>query len=157
MKSFVVLKPNYRDHGERSAKIISDHWRVLGFLVPTFWLIYYRLWFHLAAWVALSIGILMLPMAWAFSAYILTALARYWIALEGPGWYIAKLERNGWTIHQVIEAANQDDAEWMFAHSANADYATDETAPMPKKPIKRPPPQRLETFGLLDMSGPQKA
>lgn len=157
MKNYAVLKPKYIEQPERSAKLVSDHWRVLAFLVPTLWLIYYRLWLHLAAWMALSIGILLLPIAWALTAYMLMGLARYWIALEGPSWYIAKLERNGWYFDGVIEASDDQDAEWVFAHSQNADYAAGELVKAPKNPIKKMPLKPQGSFDLLDMSGAQKA
>ena len=57
MKIYLALTPQYQENAERSAKIIGDHWRVLGFVLPTFWLIYYRLWLPLTAWVALSLSI----------------------------------------------------------------------------------------------------
>ena len=157
MKSYAVLKPKYTEHAERSAKLVSDHWRVLAFLVPTFWLIYYRLWLQLTAWLALSIGIFLLPIAWAVSAYLLAGLARYWIALEGPRWYIAKLERNGWQMDGVIEATDNEHAEWLFAQSHNADYAAGEMVRTPQNPTKVRPVKPQASFDLMDISGSQKA
>ena len=58
---------------------------------------------------------------------------RYWIALEGPRWYISKLERNGWEINRVIEATDQEHAEWLFAQSHNKDYAVSEAVKNAKK------------------------
>ena len=97
--------------------VLRDGWTWLAFIVPLFWLLWYRLWF--AAFMVLAAMIAIALVAQSPQGMTLglpfNLLLGVFVALEGQNLRIGKARRLGYAICDVIQAASRTDAELRLA------------------------------------------
>ncbi|EFM57892.1 DUF2628 domain-containing protein [Brucella inopinata] len=157
MAQFVVLEPTGAEAfsgktgaGSPSEKAVFVHngFSILALVFPFVWLLMQRLWFE--AFAVLGITIL-LGLAGTYlgiddAVPLLAILVSLFVALEGVGWKIAKLERQGYVQRAVIEAADLDEAEIRYFIGRDGVETASADIPVPQwgQQVPRPAPS---TFG----------
>ncbi len=133
MASYVVLTPPDDPEAPERAEIIRDGFAWLALIIPLLWLLWHRLWFAAALLLLAAVGIVAgmdtLP-TWSPAFFAAAVLLSLYVALEGNGLRIARLERQDWQVETVIEAPNGATAEAIYLSGL------DET---PKRKIPPPP------------------
>ena len=158
MASYVVLTPPDGSDKDERAVLIRDGFSFWALIFQIFWLLWNRLWvaaaiiFFVSA--ALSLATAQLT-SWSGVFTTAAFCVALFIALEGNGWRISKLERQGWAMRGVIEAPNHATAEEIFFSDEEVSAKPRETRPAPQPVFGKQPPERTPShsgpaLGLLD-------
>ncbi|CAD7049531.1 hypothetical protein REJC140_01518 [Pseudorhizobium endolithicum] len=117
MKSYLVLAPpKGADPDPAKAIILADRFSWLALFFPWIWLLTKRLWLAAVAVFLAQIAAVQLTQITGFEvAGILLGFAiNLLVALEGRHFYSESLIRRGWTLEDVVTAADLDTAEQIY-------------------------------------------
>lgn len=133
MNTFIVMAPPEFDDIEGDQRqterleFIPDRFSVLAVLFSFFWLLVHRMWLVLLGYLALSLLIELLALAVSPETMAVVALVvAILLGHEAQALRRWSLERKGWRVIDIVDAANRDDAELRFLHKA-ADQLSPET------------------------------
>ncbi|GAB4539576.1 MAG: hypothetical protein Tsb0019_40050 [Roseibium sp.] len=125
MKTFIVMAPpEFEDvagdpRQTDRLQFVPDRFSVPAFLFSFFWLLVYRMWLVLLAYLAITLVFELLALTVRQEIMGVVALiATLLFALEAQALRRWSLERKGWRVVGIIDAANRDDAELRFLHKA---------------------------------------
>lgn len=137
MASYVILTPTESAPRDESTVLIRDGFAWLGLLVPVLWLAFHRLWIATALVVVAGLALLVVAerTGWNGTAIAIGVLIAFWIGLEGNGWRVAALVSRGWTVRDVIEAADLMEAEMICFPAGEPE---DRTTVPPDRPRAAP-------------------
>lgn len=141
MASYIVLEPTDAvklKAGKQAAGdntvFVRDEFAFFALILPFFWLLVHRLWWH-ALMILLIFGGVFNVLAAYFSAPVLvpvlTLLASLFVALEGRNWYLASLRRKGYEEVALISADDLSDAETLYFYDAVKPAERAEPAALP--------------------------
>ncbi|MCY6383149.1 DUF2628 domain-containing protein [Hoeflea prorocentri] len=158
MASYVVLTPPDGSDKDERAVLIRDGFSFWALIFQIFWLLWNRLWLAAAIIFFVSAALSVATAQWTSWSGVFTVaglLVALFIALEGNGWRILKLQGRGWLMRGVIEAPNHATAEEIFFSSDVGPTGTAERPPAPqpvfgKGPAERTQPVSGPALGLLD-------
>ena len=159
MASYIVLtSPDGTDRDHTLTKVIRDGFSLTAFLVPALWLYAHRLW--IAGSITLVLQIIALQLSgvsgfgWAGLALLITVSMV--VALEGRMHYIRRLEADGWTLSEIVTAANLGDAEAVYFAGLQDAADPAETYPAMPPSSTRPRASEPGLFGFYDPEGGRK-
>lgn len=116
MRSYVVMECDAAKVRGGETVFVPDAFAAIALVVPFFWLLWHRLWFAAAMVALVSIAMTLLEPAAPLSIAAAGVLVGIFVALEGPGWRIAKLSRQGWREAGSVRAASLAEAEIRWFH-----------------------------------------
>lgn len=111
MKSFNVLTRS------NELLLIEEAFSLQALVFQVFWLIYHRLWKHVAIFVSLFLcGILLLNFGIIGTGYLLKMelISSLVIASFAKTWLIQKLQNNNFKLAGIVVAKNLDEAKLKF-------------------------------------------
>ncbi len=150
MASYVILEPPRTEaRGERFL-VVRDGFRFLAFLVPFFWLLWFRMWIEAALVLAavLLLGALGELTGLDRLVTVVSLLLGLFFGLEGANLRIAMLRRRGWREWGVVEAPNRDEAEIRYLTEADGDDVAARSVPPAAAPARpKPGGPALGLFG----------
>jgi len=116
LKSYLVLTPPGADPDHRKTVILADRFSWLALFFPWIWLLTKRLWLPaLAVFLAqIAAGQLTQLPGFAVPGVLIAISINLLVALEGRHFYSESLIRRGWTLQDVITAADLDTAEEIY-------------------------------------------
>ena len=116
MKSYLVLTPPGTDPDHEKTVILADRFSWLALFFPSIWLLTKRLWLAaLAVFLAqVAAGQLMQVSGFAVAGFLAAVSINLLVALEGRHFYSESLIRRGWTLQDVVMAADLDTAEEIY-------------------------------------------
>lgn len=116
MKSYLVLTPPGTDPDHEKTVILADRFSWLALFFPWIWLLTKRLWLAaLAVFLAqVAAGQLMQVSGFAVVGFLAAVSINLLVALEGRHFYSESLIRRGWTLQDVVMAADLDTAEDIY-------------------------------------------
>ncbi|MGB8817537.1 MAG: DUF2628 domain-containing protein [Rhizobiaceae bacterium] len=124
MTRYIVMNERAEASGE-TIRFVRDGFHAFAFVLPVVWLLWNRLWLE-AALAFAAMGIC----AAATNAFIPDALPAMsamfklaiglLVALEGPAWLVADLERQGLVARDVVIGRSLHEAEEIVASKMNA-------------------------------------
>ena len=134
---------------------------VAGFL-PPIWLIWHRLWWGFAIYIAyLTILFLLALTAWKLAAILLTAIPGIYLFLEGHELVRQRYENKGWWQIGVVQGNTEEDAILRYAHKSSIQVSptddTDVSADKRHQYLKNNSDQRNNqpnSIGLFPMDDP---
>ncbi len=129
MASYIVLEPtdavklkpvlpafSGKTGGDHTV-FVRDEFTVFALILPFFWLLAHRLWWH-ALMVALigwgAVNVLGSYVSSGLVVSVLSLLLSVFVALEGRNWYLAKLRYKGYEEVALISASDLRDAEILY-------------------------------------------
>ncbi len=116
MKSFTIyLKESTNPIND--AVYLSENFSYKALFFNLFWLIYHRLWMPAIAFSLMAIGIIELTQAYIISATVSFALFVFiglYIGFNAKDYLRARLEREGYTLVDILVAKSVDEAEFKF-------------------------------------------
>lgn len=115
------------------ARLVPDGFSFWGFLFPLLWLLWHRVWLSFLLILALDLALAaagarldVAPGLVALSGFVVMGL----VGLEGRSWVGRALERRGYRLIEVVEAADPDAAlHHMLANWADVARAADPATP----------------------------
>ena len=119
MARYLVMNDRTVPRGD-GVTFVRDGFRMFAFVLPLVWLLWHRLWLHaalafavmgLAAW---SANVFM-PLAFQGVTGLVNFAIGLAVALEGPAWLAADLERKGHGVQDVVIAGSMREAEEVHA------------------------------------------
>ncbi|MEM7300055.1 MAG: DUF2628 domain-containing protein [Pseudomonadota bacterium] len=112
---FTVHAADTGSEALETAKLVPEATAPWAIIAPPFWLIVHRLWFGLLVYLLVT-AILLVSLLTALGpfAFVLASLPGLYLLLEGNNLRRAKLERRGFPMISVVEAANRRDAEELL-------------------------------------------
>jgi hypothetical protein len=128
MKSFTIYLRESTDP-INDAVYLSENFSYKALFFNLFWLIYHRLWMPAIAFSLMAIGILELTQAFIISPTVSFALFVFiglYIGFNAKDYLRARLEREGYSLVDILVAKSVDEAEFKFisrfmAHQAKLD------------------------------------
>jgi len=126
----VHLPPNMAKAASQDARMIADAPALLALVFPALWLLWHRLWFALIAYLMIAGIVSLIARLLGVDALDgLMLLPGLYLFLEGRQLLRARLERKGWRLAGVVEAANAEEADirWFSGET--------EAAAPPKPPV----------------------
>ena len=131
MPIFVVQARGRDAEALGRARFVSDRFSWSAFILAPLWLLYFRLWLALLAWVAIEVVYVLLiaPHVPALATAAVDVLARIYIGLEGNRLRLNKWARKS-ALTEVIDARDRDEAEAIFfrAHAGKVGAMPDDAA-----------------------------
>lgn len=120
MASYVYLTPPGAAPQDERTLVLRDGFSILTFLVPPVWFAFHRLWFEAGLSLALLVlaGLLSGSSIGEAAGPALSLAVSLFCGLEGRALRIAALERQGFTLDSVVEAANRDEADEIYFSGA---------------------------------------
>ncbi len=162
MATYIVMEPSAEAwrKGEDTA-IVRDGFHWLGFVLPVFWMLWYRLWMEAVVTFVATTLLAAAGRYFGFSgaASLLVLLIALYAGFEGAALRLAALRRRGWSEWGAIEASSLADAELRLG--SEAEPAMETTTPEPRPDLPSPPssgparaaPVRGPALGLFAYPG----
>ena len=118
MTVFTVHAPAPLSDGPEAtdrAVFIAEGFGLAAFLVPPLWALYRRQWLAFGLWLGVSLIIAAIGLGFgAPLAWVLSMGFALWFALSARDFRRAALERQGWHLVGIVDAATSADAEYKF-------------------------------------------
>ncbi|MAW89428.1 MAG: hypothetical protein CMJ42_23145 [Phyllobacteriaceae bacterium] len=155
MATYVVMIPPEAGR-EDKARLVRDGFSFLAFIVPPIWFAWHRLWVEALVSLALIMGAGALGevAGYGAAAVILSFLVSLYAGLEARALHVASLERRGWRVSGVVEAAGWGDAELRWFRGGAAERTRPVAPPpLPLRAAHGRPSASAEGLGLIDYPG----
>lgn len=127
MTSYIVMAPVYSVEksglSEDRVQFVKDGFSVFALILPVFWLLGKRLWWHAAvAFLVISVLTALIGQYFSLASVTsaLTFLLSAFVALEGKNWYLSALQRRGFQEVAVVEANGPEEAEIRYFYGIEA-------------------------------------
>jgi len=163
MSTFVVMAPPEYDDvaGDPNQtdrlEFVPDRFSVLAFLFSLIWLLVHRMWLVLLGYLGVTLVIELLALsvsqeAMGVVAFVIAIL----FAHEAQALRRWSLERKGWRVVGIVDAAGKDEAELRFLHKAADHLSPDRMQPPRERPAPSPIVPRIGSEQVVGLTlGPE--
>ncbi|WP_305986582.1 DUF2628 domain-containing protein [Roseibium sp. MMSF_3544] len=164
MSTYVVMAPpEFRDLAgdpRESDRLlfIPDRFSVLAFVFSIIWILVHRMWLVFLGYLALTLAIELLALALGNEATGVVALTiSLLFGFEAQALRRWSLERKGWRVVGIVDAANPAEAELRYIHKEAGETVPDEPQPdLPPRPVHNPIVPRIGSERVVGLTlGPE--